>query len=277
MADDDAFLVRFWGVRGSIACGGPATARYGGNTSCVEMRCGPHRLVFDAGTGIRLLGEEMMQDRLLDADLFFSHTHWDHIVGLPFFRPAHKPENRFTVWAGHLVPGSSIESVLRLAMAPPLFPVPLDMFRARVTYRDFRAGETLTPRPGLTLRTAPLNHPNGATGYRVEYDGKAVCYITDTEHTPGVPDRNILGLIDGADIVIYDSTYTDEELPRFTGWGHSTWQQGVRLCRAAHAKRLVLFHHDPCRDDAALEAVERAADDAMSGTIAAREGMTLRP
>lgn len=277
VAGEDDFLVRFWGVRGSIACPGPDTLCYGGNTACVEMRCGPHRLAFDAGTGMRSMGDAMMEEGPLDADLFLSHTHWDHIVGLPFFRPAHRAENRFTVWAGHLAPASSIKAALQVACGPPLFPVPIEAFRAEIIFRDFRAGETLSPRAGLTIHTAPLNHPDGATGYRVEYAGKAVCYVTDTEHMPGMPDRNVLGLIEGADVVIYDSAFTDEELTRYAGWGHSTWQEGVRLCRAAGARQLVLFHHDPGRDDAALEAVERAAAAALPGTVAAREGMTLRP
>lgn len=276
MAEDGAFSVRFWGVRGSIACAGPETVRYGGNTSCIEMRCGPHRLIFDAGTGLRPLGNSF-DDGPVDADLFFSHTHWDHLVGLPFFRPAYQAENSFVVWSGHLPADGSIEKVLRQAMVPPLFPVPLDIFHARFTFRDFRAGETLEPRPGVRIRTAPLNHPNGATGYRVEHAGRAICYVTDTEHVPGEPDRNVLALIDGADIVVYDATYTDEELARYAGWGHSTWQEGVRLCQAAGAKRLVLFHHDPGRDDDMLEAIERKVDAALPGSLAAREGLTLTP
>ena len=275
MADDDAFLVRFWGVRGSIACGGADYVRYGGNTSCIEMRCGAHRFIFDAGTGLRALGETLQAP--VDADLFFSHSHWDHIIGLPFFRPAYSPDNRFVIWGGHLAPDSTIEQALRQAMKTPLFPVPLDIFKARVTFHDFRPGQTLEPRPGVHVRTAALNHPNSATGYRVEYGGRSICYVTDTEHTPGKPDQTVLGLIANADIVIYDSTYTDEELPRYTGWGHSTWQEGVRLCRAAGARKLVLFHHDPMRDDRALAALEQEAATAFPGTVAAREGLTLTP
>jgi len=272
---DDAFSVRFWGVRGSVACAGPDYVRYGGNTSCVEMRCGAHRLIFDAGTGLRALGETLQSQ--VEADLFFSHTHWDHIVGLPFFRPLYSPDSRFEVWGGHLLPDSTIEDALRQAMQTPLFPVPLDIFKARLTFHDFPPGRTLEPRPGVRVRTAALNHPNSATGYRVDYGGRSICYLTDTEHTPGKPDQNVLALMDGADIAIYDATYTDDELPRYAGWGHSTWQEGVRLCRAAGARKLVLFHHDPMRNDTALAALEQAAAAAFPGTVAAREGMTLTP
>src|SRR3546814_20313018 len=120
---------------------------------------------------------------------------------------------------------------------------------------------------GISLRTAPLNHPNGATGYRVDYGGKSICYITDTEHMPGQPDRNILELIAGADIVIYDSTYTDAEFPRYVSWGHSTWQEGARLADAAGAGRLVIFHHDPSPDDDFMDGIDSDAARATPGTL----------
>lgn len=276
MTQDD-FVVRFWGVRGSIACPGEATARYGGNTACVEMRCGDRLLIFDAGTGLRLLGNALEEGGVVDADHFFSHSHFDHIIGLPFFCPAYKAENRFEVWAGHLNTDFTIEQALRLAMQAPLFPVPLDVFKAEMNFHDFSAGATLEPRPGIRVRTAALNHPDGATGYRVEYGGKSVCYVTDTEHVMGAPDQNILTLIADADIVIYDSTYTDEEFEAYLKWGHSTWQEGVRLCRAAGAGTLVIFHHNPNHDDAAMDRIAEAAARAFPGAIVAREGMVLRP
>jgi phosphoribosyl 1,2-cyclic phosphodiesterase len=271
------FSVRFWGVRGSIPTPGPATIKYGGNTSCVEMRCGGHLLIFDAGSGLRELGLELAKGGSVDADLFLSHTHHDHLVGLPFFGPAFEPRNKLRVWAGHLQPERTIESVLRDFMADPLFPVPLEIFGAQVTFRDFRAGETLSPCPGVTVRTAALNHPNRATGYRVEYAGKSACYITDTEHEPGKPDATVLKLIADADILIYDATYTDEEFPRYKGWGHSTWQEAVRLAKAARVKSLALFHHDPCHDDPMLDGVAAKAAHDFPGAIVAREGAILTP
>ncbi len=275
MSEDTGFSVRFWGVRGSIPAPGAATARYGGNTSCVEMRCGPHMLIFDAGSGIRELGVAMESGGQVEADLFLSHTHYDHLVGLPFFGPVFNPRNSFRVWAGHLKPERTIESVLRGFMTDPLFPVPLDIFNAHIDFHDFIAGDTLQPRPTITVRTTSLNHPNRATGYRVEYGGKAACYVTDTEHVIGAPDRNILGLIEGADLMIYDSSYTDAEFPNFIGWGHSTWEEGVRLAQAAHVKRVGLFHHEPSRDDDVLDTIGEAAERMFSGAFVAREGETL--
>ena len=268
--------VTFWGVRGSIACPEPEMLRYGGNTSCLEVRCGEHLLIFDAGTGLRPLGRKLAEGGAVDADLFLSHTHFDHVSGLPFFGPAFMPKNRFRFWAGHLeVQGLELCDVLCEMMMPPLFPVPIEIFKADIAYKDFVAGETLTPRPGITLRTAPLNHPNGATGYRIEYGGRSVCYVTDTEHNDNGPDQKICELIAGADMVIYDSTYTDEEYPKFKGWGHSTWEEGIRVCEAAGAKRLVIFHHDPSHDDAFMDGIAEAADKRRLGTLVAREGLTL--
>jgi phosphoribosyl 1,2-cyclic phosphodiesterase len=274
------FSVRFWGVRGSIACSGPRTARYGGNTSSVEVRCGGRMLMFDAGTGLRYLGNSLASagpaSPPLDADLFLTHTHFDHVCGLPFFRPFFQPQNRFRLWAGHLAEGMTLRRVLGEFMMSPLFPVPPQVFRARMEYREFRAGETLRPGPDIAVRTATLNHPDGATGYRVEYGGRSLCYLTDTEHVPGAPDRNILELIAGADLVIYDSMYTDAEYDTYVGWGHSTWQEGIRLCRAAQAKRLAVFHHDPEHDDDMLDGIAREVEKQLPGSVVAKDGLVLQ-
>ena len=269
--------MRFWGVRGSIACPGPDTVRYGGNTSCVEVRCGGRLLVFDGGTGLRLLGNELMRDgKPAELDMFYSHTHFDHICGLPFFAPCYDAGSRVRIWAGHLN-GRGIESVLNNMMIAPLFPIPMGIFTAKLEFVDFSAGKKLTPHRGIRLATGPLNHPNGATGYRIEYAGKTVAYITDTEHRPDGLDRNILRLIDRADLMIYDATYTDAEYPTHKDWGHSTWQEGARLADAAGVRTLVIFHHDPGHDDAFMDGVAAEAEIARPGTIVAREGMVLRP
>lgn len=274
---EDEFYVRFWGVRGSIACSGPDTIRYGGNTSSVEVRCGPHLLLFDCGTGARYLGKMLGEAAPLDADLYLTHTHFDHICGLPFFGPLFDCRNRFRIHAGHLQPPMTVKGALTELMMAPLFPVPLGIFAAEISFHDFRAGEILQPHPGVTLRTARLNHPNGATGYRVEYGGRSICYLTDTEHVPGEPDQTILALIEGADIVIYDSMYTDAQYSERCGWGHSTWEEGVRLCQQAGVRRFIAFHHDPDHDDAFLDGVGERLRAISPDWLVAREGLLLRP
>lgn len=277
VGDEAALSVRFWGVRGTIPCPGPGTLRYGGNTSCVEMCCGRQRLIFDAGSGLRQLGSEMVRNgEHIDSHLFFTHTHMDHIIGLPFFRPAYSAANRLQFWSGHLTcQGRGIEEVLDQLMQRPFFPVPLDIMHACIGFHDFTPGDRIEPGEGIVIHTAALNHPGGAVGYRVEHAGRSACYVTDTEHVPGEPDEAVLGLIAGADLVIYDATYTDEQFPRFRGWGHSTWQEGVRLCEAAGAKCLVAFHHDPDHDDDELDRIAAELARARPGSLVAREGMVI--
>jgi len=277
MTDQKDFYVRFWGVRGSLACPGSGTVRYGGNTSCLEIRCGDYFLIFDAGTGIRRLGEQLMAEVPIDAHIYFTHSHFDHICGLPFFAPLFVPENRIQMAAGHLLPEYTLEKVLCEMMIAPLFPIPPDVFQADITYSDFNVGQTLEPCPGLAVRTGPLNHPNRATGYRVEFDGKSICYLTDTEHPENGRDEAIVDLIRGADLVIYDSMYTDDEYPKYKGYGHSTWQEGVRLVEAAQAKTLVIFHHEPSHEDDFMDGIAKEAEALRPGTIVAKEGMMLSP
>ncbi|MEQ8603864.1 MAG: MBL fold metallo-hydrolase [Marivibrio sp.] len=270
-----AFKVKFWGVRGSIACPSPRHIGFGGNTSCVEVSAGGERIIFDAGTGIRNLGHWMLKKGAKRATLMLSHTHWDHINGFPFFTPAFMPDNEFKIMAGHVQEEGGVRKVLSGQMAQPFFPVPLEAMRGAMHFEDFSAGDTFKLGENVTVRTAPLNHPNGATGYRIEHRGKAMCYITDTEHVPGAPDQNILGLIEGADLVIYDSTYTEEEFPEKVGWGHSTWEEGVRLCQAANVRMLAIFHHDPTHEDGFMEELELTARRKWPGAIVARENMRI--
>jgi len=274
----DKVTVRFWGVRGSIACSGPDTAKYGGNTSCIEVRCGDRLFILDAGSGLRYLGEALKgKGKPVEADLLLSHTHMDHVCGLPFFGPFHCPDTHVRIWSGHLENGWTTSQAVDELMAEPLFPVSKDIFKGHVEFVDFEAGDTLTPAGGVNIRTAPLNHTNGATGYRIECGGKAVCYVTDTEHTPGKPDETILELIDGADIFIYDSSYTDDEFPQFVGYGHSTWQEGARLARAAGVKQFIAFHHDPMHNDAMMDKISRELKKMLPSALVAREGLVLTP
>jgi phosphoribosyl 1,2-cyclic phosphodiesterase len=267
--------VKFWGVRGSIACPSPDHVVYGGNTSCLEIFAGDERIIMDAGTGIRNLGQDFIKDGVRKGTLLLTHSHWDHINGFPFFGPAFMNNSRFTIAAGHLYNAGGIENVLASQMANPTFPVPLEALQATLTFEDFKAGETWGLGAGVKIITAPLNHPNGATGYRVEFGGKSICYVTDTEHVIGKPDQTVLKLIEGADIVVYDCTYTDQEFKAKIGWGHSTWQEGMRLCKMAGARQLAIFHHDPDHNDDFMRQVEIDSRKEWQGNIVAREQMIL--
>ena len=237
------------------------------------MDAGERRLILDAGTGIRALGNDHLKDDVREVQLLLTHTHWDHINGFPMFVPAYDPKRTIHIMAGHLRRKGGIRKVLARQMDSPMFPVPLEAMVATLRFEDFDAGDDFELFPDVKVRTAPLNHPNGATGYRIEYGGKAMCYITDTEHVPGRPDQAILGLIEGAELVIYDSTYTEEEFPKYVGWGHSTWEEGVCLCKAAGVKRLAIFHHEPNHDDTFMEALEEEATKTWSRAFVARDLM----
>jgi len=263
--------IRFWGVRGSIPCPTPRHVGFGGNTSCIEVQAAGQTLILDAGTGLRELGQTLLERGVAQATLLLTHTHWDHICGFPFFLPAYRPSFELSIMAGHLGGEIGVQQVLEGQMAQPMFPVPLDNLQAKMTFTDFAAGDSFDV-GAVRVRTAGLNHPNGATGYRLELDGASLCYVTDTEHVVGKRDQTILELIDGADLVIYDSTYTDDEFETHVGWGHSTWQEGVRLCREASVKRLAIFHHDPDHEDDFMRQVERSARALWEGATVAREG-----
>jgi phosphoribosyl 1,2-cyclic phosphodiesterase len=269
--------VKFWGVRGSIACPGTQYVRYGGNTSCIEVSVGGERFILDGGTGVRNLGHWMLKKDVRRATILLSHTHWDHINGLPFFSPAFRKGHSFHVMAGHVSEGQGIAKVFAGQMENPYFPVPVEAMLADISFEDFRAGETLKlgANGSVTVRTAPLNHPNEATAYRFDHQGRSVCYLTDTEHIPGKPDETILGLIEGADLLIYDSTYTDDEFSGKVGWGHSTWQEGVRLAKVANGRQLAIFHHDPDHDDNFMDEVAAQAQEQWQGAFVARENMRL--
>ena len=263
--------VRFLGVRGSIATPG-ADKMAGGNTSCIEVCAGDTRIILDAGTGLRMLGNERMQHGPRHSTILLSHLHWDHTCGLPFFTPIYVPGHRVEIATGPngVMP---LEAAVREMFRAPFFPIGFDDLGGQVTTRELRATDHFTI-GDITVTMARLNHPDPVYGYRLEHGGQSIVYATDTEHF-SVVDPTLKKLAAGADILIYDAQYTPEEYPTKVGWGHSTWEAGAELARAAGVPQLVLFHHDPGRTDAQLEVIERAARAALPGTVAAREGLVL--
>lgn len=273
------FEVRFWGVRGSIPSPGPQTKRYGGNTPCVEVRCGDELLIFDLGSGARALGDSLLTGaKPVRGSIFISHYHYDHLQGLPFFGPIFSPRNAFTVY-GSPRNGQTVKQILGGQMVQPYFPVTAEgVFRAQLTYRDLSPAETLQVGPAR-VSMLELNHPGGNLGYRVDCEGRSVVYATDVEHASAT-DPGLFEFARGTDLLIYDSMYTDDEYqgrsgPARTGWGHSTWQAAVRAADSAGVKTLVLFHHDPGRDDVGMDKLLRQVRKHRPEAIAAKESMVI--
>lgn len=259
--------VRFWGTRGSLAKPGPTTLRYGGNTSCVEVRCDDGTLiVLDCGTGAHALGQSILASGTPPADghLLITHTHWDHIQGFPFFAPLFVAGNTWDIYAPGTI-GNQLEHTLAGQMEYDYFPVTLAQLGATIRFHDL--GEGRFSIGGVRVTAQYLNHPALALGYRIESGGAALVYSVDHEpHTPNpagvvgeppthIEDRRHVDLLAGADLVIHDAQYTVDEYAQKTGWGHTPAEWAVDYAVAAHARRLALFHHDPLRGDEALDAL----------------------
>ena len=274
------FTVHFWGVRGSIACPGSETVRYGGNTPCIEMRVGSERLIFDGGTGLRVLGQSLLGQMPVTGHLFFTHYHWDHIQGFPFFVPAFIKINTFYIYGTIAPDGSTVQHRLNDQMLHPNCPVPLQIMGADLKFVDITVGNPIQIGDEIVVETALLNHPGEAVGYRVNWRNYAAAYITDTEHFPDHLDENVLFLARNADVLIYDATYTDEEYysekSSKVGWGHSTWQEAVKVAKAAQVKRLVIFHHDPLHNDDFMDKIGEQVAEQFPNSLIAREGLSIQ-
>ena len=266
-----SLTVRFWGVRGSIPTPQAENLAFGGNTACLEVRLGDDPpLIFDAGTGARRLGLRLANAEPGRVRFFLTHFHWDHIQGLPFFGPNYLAGWELDFHAAGSAHATS--NLLRSQMARPCFPA-ASAVAARLRYHQIaptglQAGE-------VAVTPFPLHHPGGATGYRIQASGASIVYASDHEHGDPAGDSALRRAAEGADVLIYDAQYTPEEYERRRGWGHSTWLEATRAARDAGVGRLVLFHHDPERDDVALERIVQAAQREFRNTTAAREGETI--
>ena len=271
--------LRFWGTRGSIPTPGAGTTRYGGNTACLSISAGQRLVILDAGSGLRPLGHELMTrvQRPIAADLLISHTHWDHIQGLPFFKPLSAPGNELCVY-GAAQNGVPLEEILRRQMDPMVFPVPLTAVAARVRVIEIAPGEFTLGE--FAVGAFRLRHPGTTLGYRLRHraGGGAVAYLTDNElgdggDYPVGPSwrAELVRFLQGTDTLIHDAMYSEQILPARRGWGHSTPRQAVALAAEAGCRRLILFHHEPEHDD---DAVDRLLADTRA--YAAREAPGLQ-
>ena len=264
--------LKFWGVRGSAPTPKRENLGYGGNTSCLEIR-GAHGeiAIFDAGTGMRNLGEDLVkrfpQQRLV-IHVFLTHYHWDHIQGLPFFGPMYQEGNEIIFHASERL--GPLQDRLRRQMSAPYFPVDFDSVAARLRFVEMdRAG---VQAGGLRIACFPMYHPQGAAGFRIESAKGVIVYASDLEPGNAELDRVVRESSGGADSLVYDSQFTPEEYATHRGWGHSHWREAASVARDARAKELILFHHDPSHDDQTMTRIEASARELFERTSAAREG-----
>jgi phosphoribosyl 1,2-cyclic phosphodiesterase len=281
--------VRFWGTRGSIATPGPQTAYYGGNTSCVEVRADDGTLIIlDCGTGARALGLHLLKSerRPLHLHLFISHTHWDHIQGFPFFDPAFLPDTELTIYAPRNVQ-HSLEEALAGQMQALYFPVEFHDLRSRMRYTELEEGTFRVS--NVLVQTQYLHHTAPTIAYRLSNNNATMVYVTDHEPFGDLPvqsfqhpgDQRHVEFLKGADLVIHDAQYTQDEYDRKVGWGHSPIDYATDVALAAGVARLALFHHDPSHDDAMVQRLEKAARARVAAQgerlnlFAAAEGLAL--
>lgn len=259
--------VRCWGTRGSVPVSGPEYDRYGGDTTCFEIRSKNDAiLVIDAGTGIRRLGRSLQAEGRRELTLLFTHTHLDHVLGLPFFRPLYDPGARITLYECPTLQGN-LTTLLERAMSPPLFPLSFRTLPSRLEALAW-GGAQLTV-DSLQVTRIALSHPNLGVGYRVEEDGKSFVLLTDNElsehHRGGRSFEEYAAFCQGADLLAHDAEYTPEEYPQRRGWGHSTFLDAARLAKAAGVRTLALAHHNQDHADADVDEIVRRSQEALSG------------
>jgi phosphoribosyl 1,2-cyclic phosphodiesterase len=270
--------IKFYGTRGSTPVCDPGFFKYGGNTTCVLITFSTGAIaILDAGSGIRKLGNDLIargHEQFEEIIIGFSHTHWDHIQGFPFFKPAYDPRRTFTMAiCGIDRTGVDLRRVFETQMNASFFPVPLENLGATFNFQQLELSGYTHP-SGITVDASRHNHPGGAFGYRIREGDTTVVYCTDVEHGDAI-NPNVVALAHDADLLIHDAQYTPEELPAKRYWGHSTWEQAVEVAEQAGVKRLALTHHDPEHDDAFIEKMEKECLERFPNAFFAREGIPI--
>ena len=272
--------LRFWGVRGSTPCPGPDTIIYGGNTSCVEIRADDRLFIIDLGTGARLLGDELVvnakkNNEKVKAEIFITHTHWDHIMGFPMFTPVYTKDTELRITGPYISKDENLKDIFETQLSHNFWPVRLDELSAVIEYNQIKE-TTLDYTGGLTITSKILNHPIMCLGYRFDYKGKSIALVYDHElYTDSNDNDKVLKFINGADILIHDSHYTKEEYAGHVGWGHSTLDDALQNAIAAKVKTLVFFHHEPSHTDKKLKQLEKEYAKKEVKCVMAKEGLSL--
>jgi phosphoribosyl 1,2-cyclic phosphodiesterase len=273
------FVVEFWGVRGKVSTPGKETIRYGGNTSCVEMRVGEKRLVFDGGSGLRLLGNNLLSQMPVEVHIFFTHCHWDSIQGFPFFNPAFIPGNCFHIYGATASNGSSMEQRLSFQMCDPNFPVPLQVMKSELKFYNLTSGDKVSLDDDITVEAILLNYSHNSMGYRVTWRGRSVVYATDRAYYGDHIDQNLLHLARHADLLILDAPRTistQEALESSpTVWKDELWQTGIATAKAAGVKRIVMSRYNPDYNDDFLDKLEKQVQSVFPNDLLAREKMII--
>lgn len=268
--------VTFLGTRGSYPQCGDNYREFGGHTSCISLQTGDNLYIIDAGSGLGKLAPLVQEKNLKKAHLFLSHLHMDHICGIPSFRPLWNQDFEVHVYCANEVSGAfgGASAALNTYFSPPYFPVSWKDFPAKQIHLDFNIGESLSPERGCKVETILLNHPGGACGYRFILEGKSIVYLSDTNHTDGIFE-SLVSFSQGADLVIYDSTFDTCQHKKFPHYGHSTWEKACELAIESRCKRLALHHHDYDKTDTELQDVERQSQERFAGAFAARCGQKV--
>lgn len=271
--------IRFWGVRGTIPVPGPDTIRVGGNTSCIEIRTPDDQLIIiDAGSGIRRLGQQLLRENpgRIVGSILISHTHWDHIQGLPFFAPVLKRNNRF-ILVGQKRVDKRLEEILAGQFIEPYLPFSYKTLPADLIVKEVSDGETLVIGENTSVQVAELEHPGGCLGFRIESDGYVFAYCSDVSHPDDSFNQNVLRLAQGADLLVHDTHFVSmEERNKFSDWGHSCWLEAAQVAIEARVKALSLFHYAPDLTDAQVAQILQQTRAIFPHTVMAREGLELQ-
>lgn len=270
--------VKFWGVRGSIPTPAPENLGCGGNTTCLEVCVSDGSgVVIDGGTGARQLGMDLMRRAAggsIELDILMTHFHWDHIQGIPFFAPLYNPKNRITFHTSRSP--EEVRNILEGQMTHPYFPVAFELLGAKREFAGFDTGVKKLLDGRMSVKPFGLNHPQGATGFRIEANGAVIVHACDHEHGDAEKDRSIREAAMEADVLVYDAQFTPDEYGLKKGWGHSTWLEGVKVAQGSNVKHLVLSHHDPSHTDEFMQAVLLEARKEFPNTSIAKEGTSIR-